>query len=95
QNGNIDPELFKGATFTMTNLGGFGIEMFTPVLNPPQAGILGVNTITQQPAQLEGGAFGFIPKIGLSLTFDHRALDGAPAARFLQDVVSEIEGIEL
>lgn len=95
QNGNIDPELFKGATFTMTNLGGFGIEMFTPVLNPPQAGILGVNTITQQPAQLEGGAFGFIPKIGLSLTFDHRALDGAPAARFLQEVVREIEGIEI
>ena len=94
QNGNIDPELFKGATFTMTNLGGFGIEMFTPVLNPPQAGILGINTITQQPSQLEGGAFGFIPKIGLSLTFDHRALDGAPAARFLQNVVSEIEGIE-
>ncbi len=95
QNGNIDPELFKGATFTMTNLGGYGIEMFTPVLNPPQAGILGVNTITQQPAQLEGGAFGFIPKIGLSLTFDHRALDGASAARFLQDVVSEIEGMEV
>ena len=95
QNGNIDPELFKGATFTMTNLGGFGIEMFTPVLNPPQAGILGVNTITQQPAQLGDGAFGFIPKIGLSLTFDHRALDGAPAARFLQEVVSEIEGIEV
>lgn len=94
QSGSIDPELFKGATFTMTNLGGFGIEMFTPVLNPPQAGILGVNTITQQAAQLEGGGFGFIPKIGLSLTFDHRALDGAPAARFLQDIVSEIEGIE-
>ncbi len=95
QSGSIDPELFKGATFTMTNLGGFGIEMFTPVLNPPQAGILGVNTITQQAAQLEGGGFGFIPKIGLSLTFDHRALDGAPAARFLQDIVSEIEGIEV
>jgi len=89
--GNIDPEVMKGATFTMTNLGGFGIEMFTPVLNPPQAGILGVNTITQHPAQLEGGIFGFIPKIGLSLTFDHRALDGAPAARFLQSVASEIE----
>lgn len=95
QKGNIDPELLQGATFTMTNLGGFGIEMFTPVLNPPQAGILGVNTITQQPAQLEGGIFGFIPKIGLSLTFDHRALDGAPAARFLQDVKNEIEGIEV
>jgi pyruvate dehydrogenase E2 component (dihydrolipoamide acetyltransferase) len=93
--GNIDPEAMKGATFTMTNLGGFGIEMFTPVLNPPQAGILGVNTITQQAAQLEDGGFGFIPKIGLSLTFDHRALDGAPAARFLQSVTHEIENFVL
>lgn len=93
--GNIDPEAMKGATFTMTNLGGFGIEMFTPVLNPPQAGILGVNTITQQPAQLEDGIFGFIPKIGLSLTFDHRALDGAPAARFLQAVAQEIKEFKL
>jgi len=95
QKGNIDPEALKGATFTMTNLGNFGIEMFTPVLNPPQAGILGVNTITYQPAQLEGGMFGFVPKIGLSLTFDHRALDGAPAARFLKSVVSEIESFKL
>jgi pyruvate dehydrogenase E2 component (dihydrolipoamide acetyltransferase) len=95
QKGSIDPEALKGATFTMTNLGGFGIEMFTPVLNPPQAGILGVNTITHQPAQLEGGIFGFIPKIGLSLTFDHRALDGAPAARFLQSVVKEIEAFKI
>jgi pyruvate dehydrogenase E2 component (dihydrolipoamide acetyltransferase) len=95
QKGNIDPEALKGATFTMTNLGNFGIEMFTPVLNPPQAGILGVNTITYQPAQLEGGVFGFIPKIGLSLTFDHRALDGAPAARFLKSVVGEIESFKL
>ncbi len=95
QKGSIDPEALKGATFTMTNLGGFGIEMFTPVLNPPQAGILGVNTITHQPAQLEDGTLGFIPKIGLSLTFDHRALDGAPAARFLQTVVKEIENFKL
>lgn len=94
QKGNINPEELQGATFTITNLGGFGIEMFTPVLNPPQAGILGVNTITQQAAQLNDGGFGFIPKIGLSLTFDHRALDGAPAARFLQTVVKEIEEFE-
>ena len=95
QSGGIDPEALKGATFTMTNLGGFGIEMFTPVLNPPQAGILGVNTITQQPAQFDDGTFGFMPKIGLSLTFDHRALDGAPAARFLQSVAEEIKGFKL
>ncbi len=94
QDGNIDPELLQGGTFTVTNLGAFGIEMFTPVLNPPQIGILGVNTITLQPSALEGGGFGFIPVIGLSLTFDHRGIDGAPAARFLQEVKYQIERFE-
>lgn len=95
QKGDIDPETLKGATFTMTNLGAFGIEMFTPVLNPPQAGILGVNTIIKQPGEMEDGTFGFIPRLGLSLTFDHRALDGAPAARFLQTVAQQIENFAL
>ena len=94
QSGKIDPELLSGATFTVTNLGAFGIEMFTPVLNPPQVAILGLNTITMHPSQLEDGSFGFIPKIGLSLTFDHRAIDGAPAAAFLRDVKQEIENFE-
>jgi pyruvate dehydrogenase E2 component (dihydrolipoamide acetyltransferase) len=94
QSGKIDPELLTGATFTITNLGAFGIEMFTPVLNPPQVAILGLNTITMHPSQLEDGSFGFIPKIGLSLTFDHRAIDGAPAAAFLRDVKQEIENFE-
>lgn len=91
QSGKINPELLTGATFTITNLGAFGIEVFTPVLNPPQIGILGVNTIGMHPSVLEDGSFGFIPKIGLSLTFDHRAIDGAPAAAFLRDVSLEIE----
>jgi pyruvate dehydrogenase E2 component (dihydrolipoamide acetyltransferase) len=91
QSGKINPELLTGATFTITNLGAFGIEMFTPVLNPPQIGILGLNTITMHPSQMEDGSFGFIPKIGLSLTFDHRAIDGAPAAAFLREVKMEIE----
>jgi len=95
QEGNIDPELLKGATFTVTNLGAFDIEMFTPVLNPPQIGILGINTITLQPSELEAGSFGLIPKIGLSLTFDHRAIDGAPAAAFLKEVKKQIEQFEL
>ncbi len=95
QSGKIDPELLTGATFTITNLGAFGIEMFTPVLNPPQIAILGLNTITMHPSQLEDGSFGFIPKIGLSLTFDHRAIDGAPAAAFLRDVIQEIENFEI
>lgn len=95
QSGKIDPELLTGATFTITNLGAFGIEMFTPVLNPPQVAILGLNTITMHPSQLEDGSFGFIPKIGLSLTFDHRAIDGAPAAAFLRDIKQEIEKFEI
>ncbi len=95
QQGAIDPELLQGATFTVSNLGSFGIEMFTPVLNPPQVGILGINTISLQPADIGGGVIGFVPKIGLSLTFDHRALDGAPAAAFLRDVKNEIENLEI
>jgi pyruvate dehydrogenase E2 component (dihydrolipoamide acetyltransferase) len=95
QEGGIDPELLQGATFTISNLGAFGIEMFTPVLNPPQVGILGVNTISLQPAKIESGIIGFTPRIGLSLTFDHRAVDGAPAAAFLKEVSQQIENIEL
>jgi len=95
QQGSIDPALLQGASFTMTNLGAYGIEMFTPVLNPPQVAILGVNTITLQPADLGHGGFGFIPRIGLSLTFDHRAIDGAPAAAFLRDVCQAIEELEI
>lgn len=95
QTGGINPELLQGATFTITNLGSFGVEMFTPVLNPPQVGILGVNTITYQPGDMGGGVFGFIPRIGLSLTFDHRAIDGAPAAVFLKEIATEIENFTL
>jgi pyruvate dehydrogenase E2 component (dihydrolipoamide acetyltransferase) len=86
--GKIDPELLQPAagTFTISNLGALDIEMFTPVLNLPQIGILGVNTITYRPADLGDGTIGFIPVIGLSLTYDHRALDGAPASRFLKEL---------
>jgi pyruvate dehydrogenase E2 component (dihydrolipoamide acetyltransferase) len=91
--GNVDPDLLQpeAATFTISNLGAYGVEMFTPVINLPQAGILGVNTIIQRPAQLEGGAFGFVPYMGLSLTYDHRALDGGPATLLLAEVKNEIE----
>jgi pyruvate dehydrogenase E2 component (dihydrolipoyllysine-residue acetyltransferase) len=93
--GSIDPELLQGATFTITNLGAFGIEMFTPVLNPPQVGILGVNTITHRPVDIGGGIIGMVPYIGLSLTFDHRAIDGAPAALFLKTVKEQIEALTI
>ncbi|MFO8026494.1 MAG: dihydrolipoamide acetyltransferase family protein, partial [Opitutales bacterium] len=95
RSGSIDLDMLEGASFTVTNLGAYGIESFTPVLNPPQVGILGVNTITYQPSDLGDGSIGFVPRIGLSLTIDHRAVDGAPAAAFLQEVCREIENLEV
>jgi pyruvate dehydrogenase E2 component (dihydrolipoamide acetyltransferase) len=91
--GNINPELLSGsaASFTVSNLGNYGVEMFTPIINPPQIAILGVNTIIHRPADLGDGVFGFIPVIGLSLTYDHRAIDGGPATLFLRQIKQEIE----
>ncbi len=97
QKGSIDPELLasESATFTVSNLGVYGIEMFTPVLNIPQIGILGVNTITHRPGNLGDGTIGFIPRIGISLTYDHRAIDGAPASQFLKEIATQIEQISI
>ncbi|MFN8207728.1 MAG: dihydrolipoamide acetyltransferase family protein [Bacteroidales bacterium] len=94
--GNVSPELLAGTsgTFTVSNLGAYGVEMFTPVLNLPQVGILGVNTILHRPADIGGGTLGFIPFIGLSLTYDHRAIDGAPASAFLREIKQQIENID-
>lgn len=91
--GSIDPELIQPTTasFTVSNLGNYGVEMFTPVINLPQAGILGVCTIINRPADLGNNTFGFIPFIGLSLTYDHRAVDGGPATLFLKEIKDQIE----
>jgi pyruvate dehydrogenase E2 component (dihydrolipoamide acetyltransferase) len=96
KNGSIQPDLLAStaASFTISNLGAYGIEMFTPVLNLPQTGILGVNTITYRPADLGDGTIGFVPHIGLSLTYDHRAVDGAPASAFLKEIKVQIESIQ-
>jgi pyruvate dehydrogenase E2 component (dihydrolipoamide acetyltransferase) len=93
----ISPELLssEAATFTVSNLGAYGVEMFTPVINLPQAAILGVNTIVPRPKDLGDGVYGFVPYIGLSLTYDHRALDGGEATRFLKQIAIEIETLEL
>jgi pyruvate dehydrogenase E2 component (dihydrolipoamide acetyltransferase) len=95
--GSINPELLKSAeaSFTVSNLGSYGVEMFTPVINLPQVGILGVCAITYRPADLGNGIFGFIPVIGLSLTYDHRAVDGGPATLFLKEIKEQIERFEL
>lgn len=91
QSGTISPDKLKGASFTVTNLGSMGVESFTPVINPPQTGILGVDTITYR-VKADGSVY---PAMGLSLTFDHRALDGAPAARFLHDLCVSLENFDL
>jgi len=95
--GAIAPELLaaEAATFTVSNLGAYGVEMFTPVINLPQSAILGVNTIVPRPKDLGDGVYGFVPYIGLSLTYDHRALDGGEATRFLKQIANEIETLEL
>ena len=90
----ITPDELTGGTFTVTNLGAFGVESFTPVLNPPQVGILGVAGIQLKPVDV-GGSVQFVPHIGLSLTINHQVVDGAPAARFLQALGQAIASIDL
>ena len=68
--------------------------MFTPIINLPQVAILGVNTIVPRPKELGDGGYEFVPYLGLSLTYDHRALDGAEATRFLKQIAIEIENLE-
>ena len=93
--GSISPDLLvpEAASFTVSNLGNYGVEMFTPVINLPQVAILGVNTIVQRPAALPDGNLGFQPFMGLSLTYDHRALDGGPATVFLAEIKKQIESL--
>lgn len=91
QAGQISPDKLKGASFTVTNLGAMGIESFTPVVNPPQTGILGVGAVTYR-LKADGSTY---PAMGLSLTFDHRALDGAPAAKFMKALCDNLANFNL
>lgn len=93
QDGSINPDLLQGASFTVSNLGTLGIEHFTPVINPPQTGILGVDCIVERVRTVDG-QIAVYPAMGLSLTYDHRALDGAPASRFLQDMRAALENFQ-
>jgi pyruvate dehydrogenase E2 component (dihydrolipoamide acetyltransferase) len=95
--GSVNPDLInpEAASFTVSNLGGFGVEWFTPVLNVPQSCILGVGTMVLRPKDIGGGVVAFVPYLGLSLTYDHRAIDGGEATRFLKQVATEIENLEV
>ncbi|MCU0501896.1 MAG: 2-oxo acid dehydrogenase subunit E2 [Anaerolineae bacterium] len=84
------PDDFVGGTFTITNLGALDVDGFTPIINPPQAAILGVGRIIEKPVAREGAVV-IRPMVALSLSFDHRIVDGAPAARFLQRVKQLVE----
>ena len=95
--GGINPDILaaEAGTFTVSNLGNYGLEMFTPIINLPQSAILGVNTIVPRPKDLGDGVYAFVPYIGLSLTYDHRSLDGGEATRFLKQIATEIENLEI
>lgn len=91
RSGHLAAADMQGGCFTVTNLGGLGVDTFTPVINPPESAILGVGAITRQPVVLEDGSFAARDVLPLSLTFDHRVNDGAEAARFLQTLAGLIE----
>jgi len=93
--GSISPDLLQGATFTVTNLGSYGVESFTPLLNLPQVAILGVDAIRPAVVIQPDGTIGAEQRIGLSLTADHRVVDGADAARYLKDLCAIVADIDL
>ncbi len=88
--GKLPPEKLRGGTFTITNLGMYGIESFTPIINQPEVAILGVNTM-EDKVVVVGGEMVIRPIMNLSLTADHRVVDGSVAAQFLQRVKSLME----
>lgn len=94
QTGQCTPDELSGGTFTLTNLGMFGIDAFTPLINLPECAILGVGRIKRQPVMIGDHVVGR-QMVWLSLTFDHRLVDGGPAARFLQRVVQLVESPHL
>ncbi len=89
--GNISPDKLSGGTFTVSNLGNMGVESFTPVINPPQTGILGVCGTINRIKVAKDGSTEVYPAMGLSLTYDHRAVDGTPAARFQKELGYNLE----
>lgn len=90
--GRLKSADMRGGVFTLTSLGTFGIGHFNPVINHPESAILGLGAIVKDPVPVEPDGFRFRPTLPLSLTFDHRVVDGAPAARFLQSLAEAIAG---
>ena len=95
QDGKISPDEMAGGSFTVSNLGVFGITSFSPVINAPQVGILGVCGLELKPVRRANGQVEFVDHIGFSLTLDHRVVDGAPGAKFLKTLKETIENFDL
>ncbi|MSU32031.1 MAG: 2-oxo acid dehydrogenase subunit E2 [Pedosphaera sp.] len=91
RNKGLKPADLQGYCFTLSNLGHLGIEAFTPIINYPETAILGLGAIVRDPVALADGTLVSRDQLTLSLTFDHRIVDGAPAARFLQNLRQFIE----
>ncbi len=87
--GQLNQNQLEGGTFTVSNLGMFGIDAFTPILNLPQAGILGIGRIVEEPI-VRAGLIEVGHTLTLSLTFDHRVVDGTPAARWLKQLCQQL-----
>ncbi|MCW3976783.1 MAG: 2-oxo acid dehydrogenase subunit E2 [Candidatus Bathyarchaeota archaeon] len=90
RDGRLAKEDVSGGTFTITNLGMYGVDMFIPIINPPEAAILGVGKTTEKPVIVDS-EIRIRPMMCLSLSYDHRIVDGAPAAKFLQKVKQILE----
>lgn len=91
RDGAISPDKLSGGSFTVSNLGNMGVESFTPVINPPQTGILGVCGTIDRVRKAADGSVEIYPAMGLSLTYDHRAVDGTPAAKFQKELGQNLE----
>ncbi|MBQ7340631.1 MAG: 2-oxo acid dehydrogenase subunit E2 [Oscillospiraceae bacterium] len=91
RDGAISPDKLSGGSFTVSNLGNMGVESFTPVINPPQTGILGVCGTIDRVRKGADGNIELYPAMGLSLTYDHRAVDGTPAAKFQKELAFNLE----
>ena len=91
RDGAINPDKLSGGSFTVSNLGNMGVESFTPVINPPQTGILGVCGTVDRVRKGKDGGIELYPAMGLSLTYDHRAVDGTPAAKFQKELCTNLE----
>lgn len=94
QEGKATMEMLSGGSFTVSNVGSLGVEMFTPVVNPPQVGILGVCGITTRVREVDGELKPY-PAMGLCLSYDHRAIDGTPASKFMKELCIALENFTL